>query len=101
MAPVQVRILPVAEAHDDYAYELAARLKSDGFRVQVDEATDPLGKRVRNAKVDKTPYVLVVGDDDVEANTVGLNIRGVKDVERDVSVDDFAARLAEDVELKR
>ena len=101
LAPVQVRILPVAEAHDDYAYELAARLKSDGFRVQVDEATDPLGKRVRNAKVDKTPYVLVVGDDDVEANTVGLNIRGVKDVERDVSVDDFAARLAEDVELKR
>ena len=101
LAPVQARILPVAEVHEDYAYELADRLKGDGFRVQVDAATDPLGKRVRTAKVDKTPYVLVVGDDDVAANTVGLNIRGVKDVERDVSVDDFAARLAEDIELKR
>ena len=101
LAPVQVRILPVAAAHDDYANEIAERLSGEGFRVQVDAATDPLGKRVRNAKVDKTPYVLVVGDDDVANNTVGLNIRGVKDVERDVSVDDFAARLAEDVELKR
>ena len=91
----------MAEAHDDYAQALAERLRGEGFRVQVDEATDPLGKRVRNAKVDKTPYVLVVGDDDVANNTVGLNIRGVKDVERDVSADDFATRLAEDVELKR
>ncbi len=101
LAPVQARILPVAEVHEDYAYELATRLEGEGFRVQVDAATDPLGKRVRTAKVDKTPYVLVVGDDDVAANTVGLNIRGVKDVERDVPVDDFAARLADDVEHKR
>ena len=48
LAPVQTRILPVAEAHDDYAQALAERLRGEGFRVQVDEATDPLGKRVRN-----------------------------------------------------
>ncbi len=101
LAPIQTRILPVAAAHEDYAYALAERMKAEGFRVEVDAATDPLGKRVRNAKVDKTPYVLVVGDDDVAANTVGLNIRGVKDVERDVSADDFIARLAEDVATKR
>ncbi len=101
LAPTQVRVLPVAEAHSDYAADLVAQLKSAGFRAELDAANDPLGKRVRDAKVAKLPYVLVVGDDDVAANTVGLNIRGVKDVERDVSVDHFIARLTEDVETKR
>jgi len=65
--------------------------------VQNVEATDPLGKRVRAGKTAKIPYVLVVGDDDVANGTVGVNARG-QDVERDVSVDDFQARLAADVE---
>ncbi|MFT7475622.1 MAG: threonyl-tRNA synthetase [Verrucomicrobiales bacterium] len=100
LAPVQIKILPVAEAHEDYAYELLAQFKGAGFRVEVDPATDPLGKRVRNGKVEKTPYVLVVGDDDVANRTVGVNQRGVKDVERDVGVDDFTVRLAAEVESK-
>ena len=101
LAPVQVRVLPVADAHAEYAHDLVARLKAAGFRAEADTANDPLGKRVRNAKVAKTPYVLVVGDDDVAAETVGLNVRGVDGVDRDVTVVDFIARLAEDVETKR
>jgi threonyl-tRNA synthetase len=92
LAPVQVGVLPVAEAHAPYAAEVAARLRTDGFRVEVDDANDPLGKRIRKAKTQKLPYVLVVGDDDVEAKTVGVNPRG-GEVERDVTVDDFLARL--------
>ncbi len=100
LAPVQVKILPVAEAHDDYAYEVRDLLRAKGFRAEIDPATDPLGKRVRNGKVEKVPYVLVVGDDDVANRTAGVNKRGVKDVDRDVSLDAFVERLTNDVETK-
>ncbi len=97
LAPVQVRILPVAEVHDAHATTLAARLRSEGFRVDVVGAVDGLGKRVRNAKLEKLPYVLVVGDDDVANDTVGVNRRGVDRPERDVPVAEFVTRLATDV----
>jgi threonyl-tRNA synthetase len=100
LAPVQIKILPVAEAHEDHAYALMGRFKAAGFRVELDPASDPLGKRVRRGKVEKTPYVLVVGDDDVANDTVGVNARGVKDVERDVTVDAFIDRLTVEVDTK-
>ncbi|MDH3705864.1 MAG: threonine--tRNA ligase, partial [Acidimicrobiia bacterium] len=70
LAPVQVRLLPVADDHEGYAHDVAKTLTDRGFRVDVVAATEPLGKRVRNGKVEKVPYVLVVGDDDVAAGTV-------------------------------
>ena len=96
MAPVQVRVLPVAATHQAYAEMLVAKLESAGFRADLAESSDPLGKRIRNGKIEKIPYVLVVGDQDVAAGTVGVNPRG-GDVERDVSVEDFLARLRSDV----
>ena len=96
LAPVQVRLLPVASAHEEYAASVVARLQREGFRVDVIHADDQLGKRIRNAKMEKIPYVLVVGDDDVANSTVGVNPRG-GEVERDVHVDDFVARVAADV----
>jgi len=96
LAPVQVRVLPVAESHADYAREVVSDLTSRGLRVEVVEASDPLGKRIRNAKMEKIPYVLVVGDDDVARRTVGVNPRGA-DVERDVPLDAFTARVLDDV----
>jgi threonyl-tRNA synthetase len=92
MAPVQARLLPVASGHDAYAAEIAARLRREGFRVDVVDANDQLGKRIRNAKLEKLPYVLVVGDDDVAATTMGVNPRG-GEVERGVPVDEFVRRL--------
>ena len=100
LAPTQVRILPVAEVHADHAHDVAARLRSSGFRVDVVGAVEQLGKRVRNGKVEKLPYILVVGDDDVANDTVGVNKRGNDTPERDVTVDDFIARLGDDVENK-
>ncbi|MFZ9383090.1 MAG: threonine--tRNA ligase, partial [Ilumatobacteraceae bacterium] len=96
LAPVQVRVLPVAESHADYAREVVSDLTSRGLRVEVVEASDPLGKRIRNAKMEKIPYVLVVGDDDTARRTVGVNPRGA-DVERDVPLDAFTARVLDDV----
>ncbi|MGD9792114.1 MAG: threonine--tRNA ligase [Acidimicrobiia bacterium] len=99
LAPLQARVLPVAEAHEEYAAQVAARLRSLGYRVDVIEATDQLGKRVRNAKLDKIPFVLVVGDDDVASGTVGVNARGIAEVDRGVPLDVFIERLAADVAL--
>ncbi|MDG1409455.1 MAG: threonine--tRNA ligase [Acidimicrobiales bacterium] len=101
LSPIQVRVLPVAEVHDDFAYAVAARLRSGGFRVDVVSAVEPLGKRVRNGKVEKLPYILVVGDDDVANDSVGVNKRGEGKPERDVTVDDFIGRLRLEVEEKR
>ena len=100
LAPEQVRVLPVAEAHQEYGEALVERLRKAGLRAELDAATDPLGKRVRNGRVAKLPYVIVVGDDDVANDTVGVNKRGVKDVDRDVSVDAFIQQLHEEVESK-
>ena len=92
LAPVQVRILPVASAHEDYAAELRNQFANAGLRVDVSHADDQLGKRIRNAKLEKLPYVLVVGDDDVAHHSVGVNPRG-GEVERDVLANDFLARV--------
>src|SRR3954469_25497752 len=66
LAPVQATVLPIADRHDDYAYEVAARLQAEGFRTEVlDGAHGALGARIRRAKTEKVPHVLVVGDADV------------------------------------
>jgi len=100
LAPEQVRILPVSENHVDYAHEVAAELRGHGFRVDVAPADETLGNRIRRAKGEKLPYVLVVGDDDVAHRTVGVNPRG-NEVERDVPVGGFIERLGADVAAKR
>ncbi|MCP5029822.1 MAG: threonine--tRNA ligase [Actinomycetia bacterium] len=96
LAPVQIRVLPVAHSHLEYAESVADRLAAEGFRADIVDPHDQLGKRIRSAKIEKLPYVLVVGDDDVTAGTAGVNPRG-GDVERDVPIDDFVTRLAGEV----
>ena len=96
LAPVQVRVLPVRADHDDHARSLVARLVGEGFRADVVAADEPLGARIRRAKLEKLPYVLVVGDDDVAHDTAGVNPRG-GEVERDVAVSEFIGRLRTEV----
>ena len=96
LAPVQVRVLPVATAHEDYAAHVVDELRKIGARVDLVPADVQLGKRIRSAKLEKLPYVLVVGDDDVAAGTVGVN-RRAGEVERDVPLAGFAAALADEI----
>jgi threonyl-tRNA synthetase len=96
LAPTQVRVLAVAEAHEPYAASVIAALEAAGARVDTSPADDGLGKRIRNAKLEKIPYVLVVGDDDVAAGTVGVNPRG-GEVERGVPVDRFVEQFLGEV----
>ncbi len=96
LAPVQVSVLPVAEEHEDYAKEVIAKLKKENFRVQFVRADNPLGKRIRDVKTQKIPYVLVAGSEDVEAQTVGVNPRG-GEVERGIPITDFIERLTKEI----
>jgi threonyl-tRNA synthetase len=98
LAPVQAAVLPVSDRHDAYAFRIVDRLRAEGFRADLlDGSAGALGARIRRAKTDKVPYVLVVGDSDVEHGTVGVNARGSEQPERDVKVDEFVDRLAAEV----
>jgi threonyl-tRNA synthetase len=98
LAPVQVTVLPVADRHDAYADQVARDLRAAGFRAEViDGSHGQLGARIRRAKTEKVPHVLVVGDDDVEHGTVGLNRRGSDKPERGVQLDAFIAELTAEV----
>ena len=92
LAPVQAQVLPVRSDHEDHARRLVERLRSEGFRAEVTDADEPLGARIRRAKLEKVPHVLVVGDDDLANDTVGDNPRGGQ-VERDLPVATFVERL--------
>ena len=96
LAPTQVRVLAVASAHEQYATQVTETLNKLGYRVDQLVADEQLGKRIRASKLERIPYVLVVGDDDVAHATVGVNPRG-GDVRRDVALDQFIKQLASDV----
>ncbi|GDX33433.1 threonine--tRNA ligase [Actinomycetes bacterium] len=96
LAPTQVRVLAVASAHEQYATQVTETLNKLGYRVDQLVADEQLGKRIRASKLERIPYVLVVGDDDVANATVGVNPRG-GDVRRDVALDQFIEQLAADV----
>jgi threonyl-tRNA synthetase len=97
LSPVQAIVLPVRDDVSEYAELVAAELRALGGRVEVEGAGEPLGSRIRKAKLEKIPYVLVVGQDDVAANTVGVNERGTEAPERGVLVADFGARFAGEI----
>ncbi len=75
LAPVQVIVLPVASAHEEYAHEVLEELKGQGVRAEISKAEDTLGKRIRNAKLQKVPYLLVIGDKEIGAGAVSVESR--------------------------
>jgi threonyl-tRNA synthetase len=98
LAPVQVTVLPVADRHDAYARDLVGRFRAEGLRAEMVGAhADSLGARIRRTKMEKVPYILVVGDDDLEHGTVGVNRRGSEQPERGVPANDFLAQLVGEV----
>jgi threonyl-tRNA synthetase len=98
LSPEQVRVVPVGEVHENYADEVLTTLKSRGIRASIDRATEPLGGRIRRAKLEKIPYILVVGDSDVAARSVGVNRRGSDKPERDVALDNFVDNVEREID---
>jgi threonyl-tRNA synthetase len=81
LAPVQVVIIPVADRHLDYARKLEMELKNDGVRVEVDDRSETVNLKIRQAQLDKIPYMLVVGDKEVQASSVSVRRRGGEKLE--------------------
>lgn len=79
LAPVQVRVLPVADRHHAYAAHVAERLRAEGLRGEVDGRNEKIGFKIREAEVQKIPYILVVGDKETAAGTVSVRLRGGQD----------------------
>jgi threonyl-tRNA synthetase len=75
LSPVQARVVPIAEAHKDFAHEVLVQLKAAGIRGEVDDSNETLGKKIREAKTMKIPYTLVIGDAEVSAQTATLESR--------------------------
>ena len=99
LAPVQVKLLPVTDRAADYADQAAAQLDAMGFRVEVDHRNEKIGKKIREGQLEKVPYMLVVGDRDMENGTVSPRHRAQGDLGA-MSLDAFATRLREEVDSK-
>ena len=99
LAPVQVKVLPVTDRAADYAQEIRSYLDDHGFRVEVDERNEKIGKKIRETTLEKVPFMLVVGDRDMENETVSVRTRAGEDLGA-MSLEDFAAKLRDIVDNK-
>ena len=99
MAPEQVRFLPVTDRAGDYCAQLAEKLSDQGFRVEVDYRNEKIGKKIREATMEKVPYMLVVGDRDMENNTVSVRRRSGEDLGA-MSLEEFSALIGKAVAEK-
>ena len=95
LAPVQVRILPIADSHKEYAEKLKKEFEENEIRVEIDEREEKIGYKIREAQLQKIPYMLIIGDKEVEANAVGVRSRKDGDIGA-MKVADFIAKIKEE-----
>ena len=99
LSPVQVKVLPITDRAAEYSGEVAAKLDAMGFRVEVDYRNEKIGKKIREAQLEKVPYMLVIGDKEAEAHSVSVRHRADGDLGV-MPFDDFAAQLRQVVDTK-
>jgi threonyl-tRNA synthetase len=99
LAPVQVVAIPIAERHNDYLLAVAAELRKRGVRVEVDDSDDRMQKKIRNAQMQKVPFMMIAGDRDVEDGAVSFRYRN-GDQDNGVSAEDAIARVVDAVERR-
>ncbi len=100
LAPTQVKLLPIADRHFDYVYEVKRALEAaDIVRVEVDERNEKIGYKIREAQMEKVPYMIVVGDKDIENKTISVRDRRDGDI-GSMSIEEFIAKITEEVNSK-
>ena len=100
LAPVQVKLLPIADRHLDYTYEVKKKLEENGIiRVEVDDRSEKIGYKIREAQLEKVPYMLVIGDKDIENGAVSVRDRKEGDL-GSMPIDDFVKQITEEVASK-
>ena len=97
LSPVQVKILPIADSHIEYAKSIEARLIANGLRVKTDERSEKIGYKIREAQLEKVPYMLVVGDKEIESKSVGVRSRKDGDIGA-MKTEEFINKIKEEVE---
>jgi threonyl-tRNA synthetase len=100
LAPVQAVLVPIADRHNDFAYQVAEQLKAAGVRYEVDDSSDRMQAKIRDAQLQKVPYMLVIGDREVEDEAVAVRLRSGENLGAQ-SIPDFVAMIQEAVAEKR
>ncbi len=96
LAPVQVQAIPIAEQHADYLHDVARRMRAQGLRVEVDDSSDRMQKKIRNAQLQKVPFMVIAGNDDIEAGAVSFRYRDGRQ-DNGVPIDEAIARVVDAV----
>ncbi|MEQ4523301.1 threonine--tRNA ligase, partial [Nocardioides kribbensis] len=99
LAPVQVQAIPIAERHADYLHDVARRMRTQGLRVEVDDSDDRMQKKIRNAQLQKVPFMMIAGDDDLAAGAVSFRYRDGRQ-DNGVPLEEAIARVAAAVESR-
>mgnify|MGYP001851708329 FL=1 len=97
LAPVQVKVLPIADSHKEYAEKVKEELENVGIRVEIDERNEKIGYKIREAQLEKIPYMLVLGDKEKAANSVGVRSRKDGDIGA-MPIDEFIAKVVEEID---
>ncbi len=99
LAPLQVKILPIIDKHFDYAYDVAERLKSEGIRASVDARNEKIGYKIREAQLEKVPFMLIIGDKEIESDSVSVRSRREGGL-GSMKADDFISKIVKEVKDK-
>mgnify|MGYP004499800867 CR=1 FL=1 len=100
LSPVQVKVLPIADAQNEYAEEVAKKLRQIKVRVEVDESNEKIGYKIRKAQLEKVPYMLVIGAKEIESNAVAVRSRKSGDIGQ-MQVDEFIYKIQEEITNKK
>ena len=100
LAPVQVKLLPIADRHADYASEIKRMLEEKGIRAELDDRNEKIGYKIREARIQKVPYMLIIGDNEVESGTVSVRKRGEEGDLGTMTTADFISKAVEEIETK-
>ena len=99
LAPVQAKILPITDKQLEYARKVKEELLNKGIRVELDERQEKLGYKIREAQMEKVPYILVLGDKEIEANAVGVRSRKAGDIGQ-MQIEAFIEKIQEEIDDK-
>ena len=99
LSPVQVKILNIADAHLEYAKAVKEKLQAQGIRVELDDRNEKIGKKIRDAQMEKVPYSLIVGDNEMRDGTVSVRKRSIGD-QGAVALDEFISKIMEEINTK-
>ena len=100
MSPIQVSVIPISEKHLEYAKNIENELKKNNIRTQLRDENETLGKKIRAAEMEKNPYLIILGDKEITANTVAIRARGKGDLGA-MKIEEFVDKIKEEINNKK